>query len=313
MKVLKPECSEVVYRTLLNSSDEQMFAIGLLTLFPLHKDTEIDVTQPGTVWRVAQQALGADATLDEGWPKHRSEFLVYGSAHARDGFPAQPLSVIARVGDVSKTLAVFGDRRFNALGMIGSPAAFSRIPIVPATAYGGSSCLLNPAGKGASEVSPSLNNEAPIWPLPNVEYPSKLMVQRKDEPPPAGFWALAADSAQRKSFLGKFDTKWLHKRWPHLPLDTDVGYFQVAPEDQQFKGFLKGDESVDLQNMHPRIAHIESALPAMRARIFLEKTGLIDTRNSSFRPRETVQGEFVELTTNLETVWLFPEMLSITS
>ena len=309
MKVLKPECSEVIYRTLLNTSDEQMFAIGLMTLFPLHKETEIDVTQPGTVWRVAQQALGIDAILDEGWPKHRSEFLVYGSAHARDGFSAQPLSVIARVGDVSKTLAVFGDRQFNPLGMIGSPAAFSRIPIVPATAYGGSSCLLNPAGKGASEVSASLNNDAPIWPLPNVEYPSKLMVQRKDEPPPAGFWALAADSAQRQSFLGKFDTKWLHKRWPHLPVDTDVGYFQVAPEDQQFKGFLKGDEPVDLQNMHPRIKHIESALPAMRARIFLEKTGLIDARNSSFSPNEAAQSEFVELTTNLETVWLFPEML----
>lgn len=309
MKVIKPETSEVVYRTLLSPFGDQLFSVGVLTLFSLHPETSVDLSQAGAIWAVAKQALGTDTILDEGWPKSRSEFLVYGNAYALEGLTTQPLSVVVRVGDITKALAVFGDRKFNALGLISSPAAFSKMPIVPSTAYGGPSCPSNPAGKGANELPSSSKDNDSVWPLPNIEYPSKLMVQRSDAPPPAGFWAFASDSAQRKSWLGRFDKKWQDQRWPHLPTDTAPEYFQVAPQDQQFGVYLKGGEPVDLQNMHPRLSHIESTLPAQRTRVFIEKKTSAEIRHELVTSKDESQREFEELPTHLETVWLFPELL----
>ena len=309
MKIIKPERSEVVYRTLASQRGDNLLSIGLMTLFPLHPEVEIDLTQPGLLWDVAQQALGSEGTLDEGWPKSRSEFLVYGNAYAPLSSQVQPISVSARVGDVTKRLAVFGDRKFNALGMISSPEPFSRMPIVPETAFGGDSFLFNPDGKGVREVESKVKGGVPIWPLPNVEYPSKLMVQRDDQPSPAGFWALAANSAQRKSLLGTFDKKWLDKRWPHLPVDTDPDYFQVAPEDQRFGGFLQGNELIELENMHARIPHIESRLPALRARVFVEQLKSTADIEKKLKFKDSSQTEFVEISTRVETVWLLPELL----
>ncbi|MFM7012882.1 MAG: DUF2169 domain-containing protein [Betaproteobacteria bacterium] len=291
MKIIKPDRTECVFRTLSQENGVHGLAFGLLHVFSLHPDGEANLTEPGALWSIAQKALGADALLDEGWPKERGEFLLYGSAHSDPSENAQPVSVVVTVGGQTKKLAVFGERNVNALGLISTPTSWSSMPITPSNAYGGNACGENPDGKGANAVETTATG-ASVWPLPNIEYPNALMVQRGDKPPPAGFWAWPASSPTRQASLGQFDKKWLEKRWPHLPLDTAADYFQTAPRDQQLASFFVGNEPISLLNLHPQFRHIQSQLPGLRSRIFFKQTE-----------------DFWEVKSRLETLWLFPKEL----
>jgi uncharacterized protein YjbI with pentapeptide repeats len=291
MKIIKPDRTECVFRTVSQGDGINRLAFGLLHAFALHPDAEDNLSEPGALWAIAQKALGQDASLDEGWPKAKGEFLLYGAAYSDPSVNVQPVSVVVTVGKQTKRLAVFGERNFNALGMLSAPSSWSSMPIIPANAYGGPESVENPDGKGASAVTlPSTG--ASTWPLPNVEYPNDLMVLPDDKPQPAGFWAWSASSHKRKALLGKCDKKWLDNRWPHLPLDTSVDYFQTAPNDQQLASYFVGDEPISLLNLHPHIRHVQSRLPGIRSRIFFQQKGI-----------------FGEVESRLETLWLFPEEL----
>lgn len=108
------------------------------------------------------------------------------------------------------------------------------------------------------------------------------------------FEALPATSPQRTSLLGSFNRQWLKKTWPHFPLDTSAAYFHSAPPDQRMAGFFKGDEVIEIANMHPQYPLLRSALPQLRARCFVNRLeGAVEV--------------FSEIETCAETVWLFPE------
>lgn len=308
MKIIKPDRTECLFRVVSQSSGANCLAFGLLHMFALRGDAEDTFAEPGALWSIAQKAMGTDAVLDEGWPKARGEFLVYGSAHTDPTSNAQPLSVVVEVGERTKKLAVFGDRTFNALGLMSAPSNWSSMPITPSNAYGGIECSENPAGRGANEVkSPATGTYA--WPLPNIEDPNALMAQRSDRPKPAGFWGWPASSPQRQAYLGMFDKKWLDARWPHLPVDTDPAYFQTAPQDQQLASFFAGNEAISLLNLHPQIRHIKSQLPGMRSRIFFQRKRIAEQESNGVERNANNDSIFYEVESKLETVWLFPEEL----
>jgi uncharacterized protein YjbI with pentapeptide repeats len=208
----------------------------------------------------------------------------------------QPISANVTLGSLQKKLAVFGDRKFNALGLGSTPEPFQRMPIIPENAFGGPSYAQNPSGKGAEESLSERTGQLQRG-MPNVELPNRLMVSPSDQPEPAGFWALTAASPQRAKLLGRFDDNWLKHRWPHIPIDTDAAYFQTAPRDQQLDGFFRGDEPLAIQNMHPQFPLVQTNLPGMRARIFVSQRS---------KSNEQI---FKELLTQLETVWLLPDHL----
>ena len=52
----------------------------------------------------------------------------------------------------------------------------------------------------------------------------------------------------RRSKAGSCDELWKQTRWPKLPKDFDFGYWNAAPEDQQFD-YLQGGEKVMLVNL----------------------------------------------------------------
>ncbi|NQW85174.1 MAG: DUF2169 domain-containing protein [Alcaligenaceae bacterium] len=297
MKILKPDTAEVLVRVFSDSDQQYALAIGLLQSFALHSTAVLPDPHASIVYAVAAQALGKDALLDEGLPKARGEFLVYGAAYPPSGHDTQPISVKVCVGSLHKQLAVFGDRTISSMGIRSTPAAFSRMPLTPAQAYGGETHRLNPKGKGVDKVVDPVTKTVQR-PMPNVEVPNRLILSASDQPEPAGFWALTPASPIRAKLLGRFDDRWLLNRWPHLPTDTHPDYFQTAPLDQRLSTFFVGDERLSLHNMHPQLPFIESALPNMRARIFVEQQ--LNGKDSAFK----------ELATRLETVWLFPDQLT---
>lgn len=286
MKIVKPDQVEVLFR-LYKPGDRPALALGVLKVFSLAPEERGEPLP--AVWPLVKQALG-QALLDAGLPKARGEFLVYGCAHPPGGFERQPLLVEAAVGEVRKQLAVFGDREFGALAGVGSPKPISRLPITPENAFGGDGFADNPQGKGYAPLADGR------WPLPNVEDPAQLVVHRGDRATPAGFWALAPDAPAKLRLLGRCDARWQATRWPQLPLDTHPDYFQAAPADQRCSGFLRGDEKIVLRHLHPSMPLVESALPGLRARCFVER-----------RDNGAAAGSFGEIAARAETVWLFPE------
>ena len=81
MKIIKPDTMAVVHRVLRWQQQDRL-GVGLVALFPL-ASTGLDALLPETeLWQRLPQAPGAPAVLDEGYPKPRAEFLLYGEACA---------------------------------------------------------------------------------------------------------------------------------------------------------------------------------------------------------------------------------------
>lgn len=294
MKILTPDLVDVLFR-LFKPDASGRLSLGVLKVFPL-ASKEQDRAEPlPAVWPLVKLALGKEP-LDAGLPKARGEFLVYGSAYKPAALTSQPLLVEVSVGEVSKRLAVFGDRQFDFLTGISAPKPFSSMPITRENAFGGEGFADNPLGKGFCEIpaDPATGVSA-RWPLPNIETPERLFIQRGDSVAPAGFWALSPDVPARARLLGRFDQHWEKNRWPHLPLDTAPDFFQAAPLDQRLPGYWRGDEKIVLRNLHPQAERLESALPGLRARCFIHRAG------------GEMEKDFFEVPAHAETVWLFPE------
>ncbi len=292
MKVFKPDSLGLLYRA-FRFANRNCLSIGLMGFFRFDGSGPAGLLPEAELWKKASAAIGKDAILDEGWPKPAGEFLVFGAAHAPAGTQAPEVAVMAQLGSLKKSLLVHGDRHFNALGLMSSPQPFASMPIVPATAFGGEGFAANPRGKGVQKIRDA--DGASVLPLPNVEAAGQPIRSASDQAPPAGFWAYGPDAPERIRHLGSFDQPWLKTTWPHLPETTSPAYFQTAPLDQRLNGFFRGDEAIQLQNMHPARPAIAASLPKLRARCFVN--------------RRIADGEeFSEIETRAETVWLFPEL-----
>jgi hypothetical protein len=294
MRFVHPSSAEIMKRVISPSNGEYALSYGVITTFPLHPDAPLDNPSISQVWPIALPNIGETGILDEGWPKTRGEFLVYGCAYCPSDFKEQPISVKVRLGKFEKQLAIFGNRTINSNNRISQPSAFVRLPIRPQEAFGGEGHLKNPLGKGITSLF-EMGEE--VWPMPNVELPKQLMINHTDLPDPAGFWALSQEFPQRTCYLGEFDNQWQKDRWPHLPLATQAAFYQSAPTDQQLNDFFQGDESITIHHMHAQYPLLESRLPSLRGRVFIE------------RELHSGQRDFEEHSCRADTVWLFPDNL----
>ena len=269
--------------TLQEDNEPARHGVAVFCLFSLQEERG-QLLPARNIWPAVAKALGGDMPLESGFPKPRSEFLVYGACHEHLPVAASHVRVI--VNQLDKSLMVFGDRSWSDRGGK-KPESFTRMPLDYAHAFGGPGFGQNPFGKGHN----SCEHDA----LPNVEWPHGLIASPKDAPPPAGFNALPPDWPQRAQYLGNFDDAWLRNRWPYFPEGTDPEYYCIAPPDQRFSGYLRGDEKLHIENMHPLRARIDSTLPGKRCRLFCR------------RREPDAAGPYQELPTVAETLWLLPE------
>ncbi|WP_438030173.1 DUF2169 domain-containing protein [Sorangium sp. So ce233] len=178
--------------------------------------------------------------------------LVRGHASAPAGETATSLSVrVALFRDdrwiLNKVLHVFGDYTRAAL----SPRPFSRVPIVYERAYGGPHVDANPVGVGADTVLPSI-------------------VDPTDPTRPAGFGPIARHWAPRRHLLARDQAP--DRPVPELDASFDFRYFHAAPPDQQLE-FLRGDEWIFLEGLHPHYPWLRSSLPSARGLARLYRAG----------------------------------------
>ncbi|MGF6649517.1 uncharacterized protein YjbI with pentapeptide repeats/uncharacterized protein YoxC [Paraburkholderia youngii] len=292
MKILTPPNMAVLYRSLRLARVDSL-AIGVMGCFRFDATGRDALIPEQEMWPIVTRALGGDAVLDEGYPKPAGEYKVYGAACAPECTQVREQCVRVKVGVLSKSLIVAGDRYFNSRGQISMPKPYTRLPIEPATAFGGAGFADNPAGKGHAEVA---NGDcAAVFPLPNVENGTQRILCRGELAAPAGFWGFNGTSPLRQQHMGACDERWIESDWPHLPDDTRSEWFMTAALDQRLPGYFAGDEKFEIEHMHPRHRAQLGALPGLRARCFVNL--------------RTADGDVLgEVKAHAETVWLFPEL-----
>ena len=279
--------------------DRLYMAVTVIVYFDLTAPDEVLTEQD--LWKTIPGQLGKTPILDQGMPKPRGEVLVTGSSFAPRG-KKRPASMASfRVGELSKTLYIFGNRHWlKKGGMITSmtdPEPFSEMSITYENTFGGKEFALNPTGKGIAERKKP--DGKTYIPLPNIEHPHRLIAAPKDRPEPAGFGPLDMTWPQRMKKTGTYDDKWLRENWPWFPDDMNYEFFNCAPDDQYIAEFFKGNETLEIKNMNPDMPIISSHLPPLRMRCFVTKRPDLKKEDDLFQ----------EVITHIDTVWLFPTIL----
>lgn len=218
-----------------------------------------------------QEPLGGDVLDESGvlrypsdfaWMKPRADLLLSGTCHV-----PRPPDTVCRVtflvGRWQKQIAVIGERtrrrRFLIFETVTDPLPFTTQRLSYEFAFGGPAYSKNPHGRGYSEMR-----------MPNIEDPGRLIIDAETRPDPAGYGPIPLAWPQRFRGMGTFDKRWLETRWPGLPADCDWTVFNSAPPDQQLVGFLRGDEKLAFEHLHPKHAIYKSALPGLRVRWALD-------------------------------------------
>jgi hypothetical protein len=216
--------------------------------------------------------------------KQRCDVLVVGSAHAPEGRPVTRLPVGIRINGMSKSIAVVGNRHWQA-GVSGisasDPEPFTIMPITYDVAFGGvdnkhedpmkhDAFMRNPIGRGFHKHMRS------DWvdgaPLPNTEELNRPVTRPDEVYAPMSFGVMGRNWEPRYKYAGTYDDKWLEDHFPFLPPDFDERYFQAAPLDQQID-YPRGGEEITLVNLAPE-SHIAFKLPMFDAPIhFFPKKG----------------------------------------
>ena len=217
------------------------------------------------------------------------EFLITGRACVPGSDPQPACAVTARLGEIQKSLYVFGDREWRG-DRFTDPVPFTDMPLDWSHAYGGEGYAANPLGKGAVPVEAEGRR---FHPLPNIEYPSQTLTAPTQRPQPAGFAPIDQMWPQRSSMVGTYDQAWLEQDFPGFANDMDLRFFNLTAQDQHLPRALRGDEPFALENLHPDIPMIQGQLPGLVARCYVDRS-----TGDGVAPEE--------VPTALKTVWFFP-------
>lgn len=195
--------------------------------------------------------------------KPHGECMLVGCAAAQTPVPALRCRFV--VGEIDRTFVVFGDRGWRAGrgGLPSEPQPFSSMDLSMERAFGGPGYAKNPYGIGEGRDQ-----------LPNLEHPAELIVDRQQRPEPVVVGPLPIDWPARMRWAGTYDARYERQRWPWLPADLDPRFFMSAPPEQQLaQGYFRGDERLLFEGLHPQLDRVQSRLPHIAPRVFLDAAG----------------------------------------
>jgi uncharacterized protein YjbI with pentapeptide repeats len=241
------------------------------------------------LWRLASEEAGG--VLDLGVPKACAEFLASGYAYTQHQDDKTACAVRMRVGELEKSLLVFGDRYWLD-GRASKPVPFEQMRLDWTRAFGGADMPANPQGMGACAVDV---NGVQLVPLPNVEGADARISAERQRVAPASFTALPPDAARRFARIGtKYGQDWLEQDYPGFAEDMDWRFFNAAPEDQWRNGRMALEPATEYEiwNMHPAHKVLRGRLPSWKARCFASR----DAKGTGLE----------EIALQLSTAWFFP-------
>ncbi len=203
--------------------------------------------------------------------KLRADVILVGNAFAPRGEPVRSLVARLCVGEIDKSIEVFGERSFTPEGAIREGARFTRMPLRWERTAGGPETS-NPVGMRL-DVKDTYGATA----IPNLQPLGLHLQQIGDHLPPVGFGPIAPSWPSRREHIGHRAGDWPSPRWMDQPLppDLDPAYFNAAPRDQQIES-LRDDERIILENLHPSHPRLVTSLPGLRPRARVERRGKAD-------------------------------------
>lgn len=239
--------------------------------------------------------------------KPRADIVLVGRAYAPADQEVRVLDVSLRVGNVTRTIKVFGDRHWECGSRLlpafaADPEPFQTMELVYERAFGGIDveggdwCKENPIGCGffAKKSKKAIDNAR----LPNIEDPGNLIRYWDDHPTPVGFGFYGRTWVPRGVYLGTYDEKWRKERSPDLPEDFRFDYYNGAHPNLQAEGYLKGNEEVDLVNLTPD-GRTLFRLPGISVSAIVSKTSQHETGGR--------EGDIEKIALNLDTQCLIPD------
>lgn len=238
----------------------EVWIVAVRATFDIRPDGSVQPSQdqqdvclaPKYVGEIAQSSLLYEMDLVR--TKVATDVLLHGQAHTPGKREVSFLDVEMRVGPISKTLRIHGDRVWerSPTGLVpGRAAPFVTMPICYERALGGAlTAEPSSAQDSRNRVGVGRCGEAGRT-VPNIEYPGEGILAPTHSGLPAGFGPIPCDWDQRVRLAGTYDEVWQRERQPLVPQDFQNSYFQCAPADQQVHGFLRGGEEVILRNLTP--------------------------------------------------------------
>ncbi len=251
--------------------------------------------------------------------KPRADIVLVGRAYAPEGNPVGELKVSLRVGEVSKTIQVVGERFWERNGRTYTrPEPFTVMDLVYERAFGGIDtggmdkdgdnwCKENLVGRGffARKTKTSPNGT----PLPNLEAEEGRIQSWKDHPKPVGFGFYGRSWEPRASCLGTYDQKWRKERSPNPPVDFRYDYYNGAHPDLQVEGYLKGNEIVELIHLTPG-GRIQFKLPGIFPSVTVSQSAADEAdidEDREVEGDEDVSGTRLEVPLHLDTLCIIPD------
>lgn len=220
--------------------------------------------------------------------KPKADLLLTGKFHSPDGKKVYQSQVKFQVGNKIKTLNIIGNRYWSGNSPT-RPEVFSEMELRYENSFGGVDYKKNPVGKGINKIE--LKTGDKLIPLPNIFHYGENISSPQNKLEPAGFGALGQMWSQRFSKLGSYKGNYLKERWPWFSKDFDWSFFNAAPLDMQVPGYLKGDEKLYFENLHPKYSKYYSQLPGLKVRCFIDE---LDRSKKNFK----------EIKMNLDTLWV---------
>lgn len=194
--------------------------------------------------------------------KRRSDILVNAIAHAPSGLPARSWLVSVRVGPIEKQLRVTGPRRWSrdesGRFELTEPDLCMAVPLRYELAFGGT-CRTASGQVAAFRENPVGTGYLPEGPPPGEVVVAAPQIEDPRDPigplgaphAPQGLGPICRAWQPRLGLAGSFDDAWRRERWPELPLDFDLDFYNCAHPDLIHPSLLRGDETVLLTGMHP--------------------------------------------------------------
>lgn len=187
--------------------------------------------------------------------KPRADVVVVGEARAPGGVAATSWPVSVRVGSMVCALRVTGPRAWARDGdgwRLADPVACLAVPLRYERAFGGARgddrFAQNPVGVGY--VGAGVADDVARVEAPQIESIEDPVTELGRVYAPRGLGPLGRAWAPRLARAGTYDDAWLSRTWPALPPDFDFAYWNCAHPDLTARGFLRGDEEVELVGLH---------------------------------------------------------------
>jgi len=292
MKIIKPLRLSVLNRPFRLQGQNHL---GVSVLALLDMSAQPKLRPEVELWQLAASELQTSGgVLDMAMPKARAEFLATGFAYSHHHQDKTACAVRIEIGELSKTLAVTGDR-YWAGSRPTAAKPFEQMRLDWSRAFGGEGFEENPHGIGAVEEN---HNGTRFRRLPNIELLNQRVTSARAKPEPACFGPLDLLWPRRFRRMGKnYDARWLQHDFPGFAPDIDWRVFNAASPDQWWeeRDSLPPQAAWRIWNMHPEQHLQEGTLPPWQARCFMQRQ----------RGDEIL---FEEITLRATTVWFFPHL-----